>query len=267
MNLTDIIKARTSVRSYSGEPLRREQKQQIEEYINGLAQPLGGKARVVLVSVNTGVEPVKLGTYGVISGAKDYLVLAYEPGELADQNAGYLFEQVVLLCTAMGLGTCWLGGTLKKGDFAEQAKLRDSEVLRIVSPVGFPADQQKFRDRIMRMGAGSDKRKPFGDLFFDGNFDKTLTEDAAGVYREALEMVRLAPSASNTQPWRVVVDGESLHFYYAEKLRFSAIDIGIAICHFGEVCRESGIEGAFKVLNEGDYPIGEKLVYTISWIK
>ena len=57
------------------------------------------------------------------------------------------------------------------------------------------------------------------------------------------------------------------HFYYAEKSRFSAIDMGIALCHFDEVCPESGIDDAFKVLNEGDRPVGKKLVYTILWIK
>lgn len=266
MELTAVIKERMSVRSYTGKPLDEESRDRIDKYIRGLTQPFGGDARIELVSAAAGAEPVKLGTYGVISGARNYLVLVYKDGPLAAQNAGYMFEQGVLYCTSLGLGTCWLGGTLRKSDFASQVRLAENEILEIVSPVGYASEKPKFRDRIMRAGAGSARRKPFGELFFDGGFNKPLTPQGAGKYAEALEMVRLAPSASNTQPWRIVLDDGRLHFYYIQKSRFSALDSGIAMCHFGEVCKESGIRGAFRVLETGVPPSSEKMQYLISWL-
>jgi hypothetical protein len=78
-------------------------------------------------------------------------------------------------------------------------------------------------------------------------------------------MVRLAPSANNKQSWRVTLDGDTLHFYQTFSFGgFSAIDIGIALCHFGETCREAGIAGHFETLNA---PREKDATYTISWIK
>ncbi len=54
--------------------------------------------------------------------------------------------------------------------------------------------------------AGSANRKEWGDIFFSGNFGGKLSRRDAGDYGEALEMVRLAPSASNKQPWRVTAN-------------------------------------------------------------
>ena len=38
------------------------------------------------------------------------------------------------------------------------------------------------------------------------SFAEPLTEEEAGDYQFPLEMLRLAPSAVNKQPWRVVAD-------------------------------------------------------------
>lgn len=264
MTIADSIKARKSVRSYSGEPLRREHSEQIRKFIAALPQPFGGKARIELVSRNSGLEPAKLGTYGVISGAVDYLVLIHDNGPFAGQNAGYLFEQVLLFCTGLGLGTCWIGGTFKAGDFASQVSLSDDETLRIISPVGYPAEKGKILDRIMKAGAGSSKRKPFGELFFADGIGKQLPQDSP--YILPLEMVRLAPSARNIQPWRAIAAGNDVHFYYIEKSRFNDIDMGIALCHFGETCRETGFAGKFTPVYENSRPSAEGMKYCISWV-
>lgn len=55
--------------------------------------------------------------------------------------------------------------------------------------------------------------RTFEELFFDGTFDLPLTREKAGVFAEPLDMVRLAPSAVNKQPWRVVVADNAAHFY------------------------------------------------------
>lgn len=45
-------------------------------------------------------------------------------------------------------------------------------------------------------------------------------------------MLRLAPSDTNSQPWRVLVDGDTVHFYYKPKSPASVLDCGIGMCHF-----------------------------------
>lgn len=68
-----------------------------------------------------------------------------------------------------------------------------------------------------------------------------------------LEMVRLAPSASNKQPWRIIKDGEGFHFYLSPSKGYSKnlgldiqrIDMGIAMCHFELTAKDLGLSGSW----------------------
>lgn len=106
--------------------------------------------------------------------------------------------------------------------------------------------------------------KPFTANFFHRQFDTPLTEEVAGIYAQPLEMVRLAPSANNKQSWRVVLDDGVLHFYKSSSYGFDSIDLGIALCHFEQLCHELGIKGSFEVQNET--PLNGKATCVVSWI-
>ena len=266
MNIVETIRKRHSVRTYSGKALSEEHNAQIKQYIHQLQAPFGAKARIEPINVNFSEKPVKLGTYGWIKGARDYLALVYEEAPFAETAAACMFEQAVLFCTALGLGTCWIGGTFSRSDFKKQISLKPNEKLKIVSPVGYASDSKRFLEKyIARADSNHASRKPFGELFFDENFDNPLTETAAGQFLTPLEMVRLAPSASNKQEWRVLLAEKALHFYKKPYLSYDSIDIGIALCHFELTCKELGIGGSFKILN--DLPNNGKINYVISWIK
>ncbi|MDR1102546.1 MAG: hypothetical protein LBL42_02195, partial [Tannerella sp.] len=265
MSIIEAIRQRRSVRSYTGEALSSEHAGLIENYIAGLQAPFGANVRIRLIHALSGdSKPVKLGTYGWIGGARDYLLLVYKEGPLAEEGAACLFEQVILYCTGLGLGTCWLGGSFSRSDFGRQVELEPGEKLKIVSPVGYASDRKRFVETwIVGAEKNHRSRKPFGANFFHGNFSTPLTEEAAGIYALPLETVRLAPSANNKQSWRVTLDGDTLHFYRTFSYGFSAIDLGIALCHFGEACRETGIAGHFEVV---DAPLEKAAKYTVSWI-
>jgi nitroreductase len=264
MKIIETIRKRRSVRTYTGEPLSEEHVAQVKQFVNQLQAPFGVKARIEMISTNASEKPIKLGTYGWIKNAAEYLALIYEDAPFAETAAAYMFEEVILFCTDLGLGTCWLGGSFNRNDFKKQLQLKTNEVLRIVSPVGYAGDRKRFLEQyIVRADEKHSSRKPFGDLFFENNFDSPLTEGGAGQFLTPLAMVRLAPSANNKQEWRVLVDDKTLHFYKKPYLRFDAIDMGIALCHFELTCRELGIEGRFELLN--DYPDGGNLQYVISW--
>jgi nitroreductase len=263
--MIEAIRQRRSVRSYTGEALSREHAGRIADCIAGLQAPFGAKVRILPVHASHGESgPVKLGTYGWIGGARDYLLLIYREGPLAGEGAACLFEQVVLYCTGLGLGTCWLGGSFSRKDFGRQVELAPDEKLRIVSPVGYASEKKRFVETwIVGAERNHRSRKPFGANFFHGNFSTPLTEEAAGIYALPLEMVRLAPSANNSQSWRVTLDGSTLHFYRTFSYGFSDMDLGIALCHFGETCRETGIAGHFEVV---DAPRERNAGYAVSWI-
>jgi len=48
---------------------------------------------------------------------------------------------------------------------------------------------------------------------FDSYFETPLTKTKANKYTPVLEMVRLSPSASNKQRWRLVLEGNCIHFF------------------------------------------------------
>ena len=266
MTIVETIQKRRSIRTYTGEPLREEHIAQIKQFINQIETPFGEKARIELLRIHAGEQPIKLGTYGWIKGAGDFLALVYEKAPFAETAAGYLFEQVVLFCTGLNLGTCWLGGSFSRSDFKKQIQLKPNEQLRIVSPVGYASDKKRFLEKyIVRSDKNSASRKPFGELFFENDFNNSLSETAAGIFSTPLEMVRLSPSANNKQEWRVLLDDKALHFYKKPYPMFDSIDMGIALCHFELTCKELGIEGKFEILKA--FPENDKLKYVISWIK
>jgi hypothetical protein len=188
-------------------------------------------------------------------------------------------EQAILEATALGLGTCWLGGSFTQSSFGNRINNGSDEIVPAVSSVGYAEADSRTRDPL-RQRARADQRLPWESLFFEGHFDQPLTPQAAGVYAEPLEMLRLAPSASNKQPWRVMRAGQGWHFYcqrtpgYGKgSLIFTLLrvadlqrlDIGIAMCHFELTARQQGLSGAWVSVDPDLPPLDKNTVYITSW--
>ncbi|MDP4087834.1 MAG: nitroreductase family protein [Bacillota bacterium] len=274
--VSQIIRKRKSVRSYKPVPIDDALKKKLSSYIESLSAPFPSGVRFIIVDSKILMETsdVKLGTYGIIKGASSFIVTATDNEEINLLALGYELEKVILYATSLGLGTCWLGGTFKKSEFAKAIKLTTNEILPIVSPVGQPSENRRIVDSIMRSIAGSNNRLQWEKLFFDGTFSKPLSEIDADIYREPLEMVRLAPSASNKQPWRIVKEKNTIHIYmnhakgYSKALGFDMqkIDIGIAMCHFELSASEMGIKGIWKKCTPSVVIPEENIEYIISWV-
>ena len=260
----NAIRLRRSVRSYTGEPLRPSDEKELLEFIATVNHPFGGKARIEYLPVHMGQERVKLGTYGVISGAPSFIAMVYEPGPMSKIGASAMFERVVLRCAELGIGTCWLGGAFSRGNFKSQCRLGPNEKLPIVSPVGYPSPKAIKPPTPPDPALFDRPRQAFGATFFNGSFNVKLTPQAAEEHYLPLEMVRLGPSANNSESWRVLKAPNALHFYKSFSYGFASVDIGIAICHFEDSCRELGLPGRWEVVN--DAPPGARCEYVISWI-
>lgn len=276
MNAFEIIERRISVRSYTAAAVSEELKLTIEERCRNLGSgPFGATLRFRLLSFEplSKEELRRLGTYGMIKGARLYLLGAVKEGKGALEDLGYCMEKIILEATALGLGTCWLGGTFKRSAFAEKMELAAGELLPAITPLGYPLEEMSTADRMIRSGAGSNRRKPWPALFYEADGKTALTETSAGPYSQALEAVRLGPSASNRQPWRLIRDKQGLyHLYLSEnkiynrmlgKIRIQNIDMGIAMSHFELVARDLGLEGKWEVKSQATtYP---GLQYVATW--
>ncbi len=262
--VTALIRQRTSWRSYEARPLEESARRQLQAYMDQHGRgPLGGRLRFLLVAATEdhGDELRGLGTYGFIRNPAGFVVGAVGDSPNGLEDFGYVMERLILRATDLGLGTCWLGGSFKQSSFAARIEAGEGERVPAVFSVGHPGARRGALDRIVRWGAGSHKRRPWGDLFFEGDLDAPLSEEQAGVYAEALEMVRLAPSASNRQPWRVVKEqgANTFHFLLQRSQKYNRnlrmlkladlprVDLGIAMCHFDLTTREGGLPGAWSV--------------------
>lgn len=276
--IMELIKTRYSVRTYDSKQLTNEIKNELKDYGSSIDGPFSPKVRIELINHSDIMEVSggKIGTYGVIKGAEDYIAAIVDSGEKDLEQLGYVLEKFILFATSKKLGTCWLGGTFKKSDFLKLVTLKGNELFPIVSPIGYPKDKKSTIESFMRFAAGSNHRKPWIELFFNQNLNTQLTPEIANEYEQALEGVRLAPSASNKQPWRIVKVRNAYHFYlkpnkgYGDKLGYNIqrIDMGIAMCHFEIILEELGINGSWQIDNpELDTSTKEHLNYTVSWIE
>ncbi len=251
MNTFEDIKNRRSVRTFDGEPLADGMAESILACARAAENPYGLPIEWCLLSAKRDGLSVP-----VIVGADTYLAGKMKAEPHAEEAFGYSFEHVVLTAQSLGIGTTIIAGTMDRAGFERAVGLAEGEVMPCVSPLGRAAKKFSVREAMMRKGVKADSRLPFEELFFDGSFDKPLTPEGAGVLRQPLEAVRLAPSAVNKQPWRVVLCGDYAHFYeQPSKERtgwdIQKVDIGIAMCHFVTALQELGGTATFAFDNPG----------------
>jgi len=254
--ISETIRKRYSCRSYSDDPVDVDVLKTFREAVSAPhTGPFGNTPRFTLIAMDAlaAKEWKTLGTYGVIKNARLYLAGMIIPAPMAPEDYGYCTEQLILRATELGLNTCWMGGTFAISAFGRASGMRRNELLPTVSPIGYAASRRSLTERVMRGFAGSDHRLPWSELFFTDNAASALSPGEAGIYREALENVRLAPSASNKQPWRIIYDQDRKTFLFYLSRAFGyrhlrdvslqEIDMGIALCHFDLTVKELGITG------------------------
>ncbi len=263
------IKARTSVRTFDGMALTSEEESAIRSaFAEAVPGPFGAAPRFLLASRDaiedeaaraTSVKGgVRIGTYGMIVGPRSFIAGVVAKRPFACVDFGYCLEGIVLRATELGLGTCWIGGAFGRGAIARALNAGKDEFVPATTPVGHPAGKPTLQDRLVRGSARAGTRKDADKLFFElGDGGKLLPSRQAGVWAEVLEAVRIGPSASNKQPWRLVVDrrkGEALHLLMHEDknynnmlgdVKLQEIDMGIAMRHVEVAARSLGLIGAW----------------------
>ena len=270
--IAELVRARYSCRTYTGTPLEQAQRAALEKAFGNLPDgPFSGSNRFSLAAAQAEDHRELRGlvTYGFIKDAPAYILGASVENSpehpFALENFGYRMECLVLFATEIGLGTCWLGGTFNRSGFARRLNLQPGEVIPTVTAVGARADRRSRMDVVIRTQARGDDRLPWDVLFYDSQFGQPLAPSAAGEYAQALELLRLAPSASNKQPWRVVRATAGWHFYrqrtpgyrdmwLTRLLRVAdmqRVDLGIGMCHFELAAREMGLAGAWQCCDPG----------------
>jgi len=261
--IREQVQMRTSQRTYLDKDLPDEVKVVLDGLLPRVIGPFHTQPRFELVDTG-GMDPEELrsmGTYGFLKGGRHFIVGSCRNERKDLLDFGHCMERIILQMTGAGMGTCWLGGTFDRAAWASRVVKEEGEVVPAITPLGHVSEKRSIKDRGVRFLVKSAKRKPWEEIIFDGQMGIPLDIAKAGRYEWPLECLRLAPSASNKQPWRIVVvwgkDGEPdrVMFYLlktpgyekmVKEVSLQTVDMGIAMCHFDLVAREEGVKGHFS---------------------
>lgn len=146
--------------------------------------------------------------------APHYLAIYSEPKPRYRQNVGYIYQQLDLYVQSIGLGSCWVG-------------------------LGKPKDSSGYEgyEFVILIALGYADQIPLRKI---GDFKRKPLEEISDTLDERLEPVRLAPSATNSQPWYFTHLPSGDMAIYRKKQpklidnvlgKFNEMDIGIALAH------------------------------------
>ena len=227
-------------RNIGKEHITEEELKDIEEYFYTL-KPL-------IDDIKVKIKIVKDST--TCRRGQEYCILFYsENKENYLQNIGYLGEQLDLYLVSKNIGTLWFGiGKVEE-------KVLDGLDYVIMIAIAKVDSDDKFRKDMFKS-----KRKEVKEIW-NGDY-----------YLDIANIVRFAPSACNTQPWRVEAKEKSLKVYRYRKegkrgimpknmvMYYNQIDMGIFLC-FLELCLEkNGIEYERKIYEEENHEAENNLL-------
>lgn len=222
MTLSDAIYTRISVRSYLPDPITTDQCQELCKTIEQCNHHSGLHIQLVCQRPEPFASLSK--SYGMLKGVRNYLVFAGPAGDPhLREKCGYFGEQIILTATAMGLGTCWVGGTYDKKSCLEH--LGGGDELVCVAAIGHTSAQRSGREKLIRRVTARKSR--------------SVAELASGLshapswFMAGMAAVQRAPSAMNRQPVRFVKKRDNtVEAHLTENTPFSPVDLGIAKLHF-----------------------------------
>jgi nitroreductase len=242
---------RRSRRQYDSTPLEPAQMNDLETICREFRPFPEARAELINASPDEILRGA-IGSYGKIKGAPTLIAFI---GDMSDphvqEKVGYTGEGIILEATAMGLSTCWVGGSLffNRGAAGRCVGIGSNERVLAVTPVGHPVKDFTLEERAMTAFGLFHVRKPLEEMV-------TGLGQSEWPYwvKSALEAARLAPSAINRQPWRfhvehdsitVSLDNPSPNFGISRRL-----DCGIAMLHIEVAALDSLVSGRWELLED-----------------
>ena len=130
----------------------------------------------------------------------------------AQRSIGYGGEQAVLLAQSLGLNTCWVAMTYRRGKVP--CAVEAGEKLHCVIALGYGTTQ----------GVSHPVKPPEQLCRVEGAMPAW--------FRQGMEAAQLAPTAMNQQKFLFTLEGTDTVRAKALAGPYAQIDLGIAMCHF-----------------------------------
>lgn len=216
MDVMQAIRARHSVRCYTERSIEDDVRTALEVEIAACNTESG--LHIQLITDEPAAFTGLLAHYGKFSGVRNYIVLAGQKGAGLEEKVGYYGERVALHAQMLGLNTCWVALTFRRGK--TQCVLNRGEKLVCVLAVGYGCTQGLPH-----------KSKPMEKLC-------RVTGPMPAWFRRGMEAALLAPTAVNQQKFCITL-ADGVVSAAATGGFYDKVDLGIVKYHF-----EQGAGGA-----------------------
>ena len=255
MNYSALIQNRKSVREFSDKYVSFDDMDKIKAYYRKSVRRLLPDLETELRLFGLDARAVLEGAAGYerfLVGAPQYMVLLSAKDPLAEVNAGYIMEDLILKLTDMGLDTCWL--TFNDSEYMKTALEIESD-LDVVAIAAFgyglkTTKRLRLNVRSMsKVDTGVQRqyfqpKRSVNDLvFMDSWGNRTGVDEYIGFYDdmlwEAFYAASLSPSYLNRQPYGFVIhDGRVTMVETPDDhtdATHSKLGLGIVLLHFTSV--------------------------------
>lgn len=210
MDILEVMKARHSVRQYSGKKIESGTRETLAALVSECNRESGLNIQIIFD------EPKcfdsMMAHYGKFSGVENYIALVGKKDAALDEKAGYYGEKLVLKAQELGLNTCWVAMTHGKST----AKIEKGEKLACIIALGYGTTQ-----------GVTHKSKPVEQLC-------NGTPDMPDWFSKGMEAALLAPTAMNQQKFYITFENEKVSAR-AGKGFYTKMDLGIVKYHFEAV--------------------------------
>lgn len=210
MDLTEIIRKRHSVRSYSEKPIPEDVVAALQKEIKACNAESG--LHIHLITNEPRAFDSFLAHYGKFSGVRNYIALVGKRDRSLQENIGYYGERLALKAQELGLNTCWVAMTFSKRKC--EAVVAADEKLMCVLALGY-GNTQGVPHKSKEMSA----------------LCKTEGEPPAW-FRNGMECAMLAPTAMNQQKFVIALNKDGTVSLIDKGGVYSKIDAGIVKYHF-----------------------------------
>ena len=284
MNYAALIQNRKSVREFTGKEVSFSQLEEIKRYYEKSAKALDQGLKTELYVFGPGTGPALEGAAGYnqfLVGAPQYLVLLSEKHALAEINAGYLMQDMLLKLADMELDSCWLTFT-----DSEDVKgvLGIASEKHVVAIAAFGYAKKVVRRLRLNIRSMSDvdikakyrymePKRAVSDLVFVDTWgnDRNLQQHIGffdDMLWEALYAASLSPSYLNRQAYGFLLHDGCVSLVERPDKYNTKIDgdlsLGIVLLHFSAVAENWTGTLRWNLLPENSMmlPEGHRLIAT-----
>lgn len=209
MEILEAIRRRHAVRQYTDRPIPAEVLAELREETAACSRE--GGLHIQLAADEPEAFQGIMARYGKFKGVRNYLALVGPKGPKLDEKVGYYGERLVLKAVQLGLDSCWVALTFRRGKC--RCTVAPGEKLVCVIALGYGTTH-----------GVPHKSKPMEALCrVDG--------EMPAWFRAGMEAALLAPTAVNQQKFRLTLDGDSVRADAAGG-PYSRVDLGIVKYHF-----------------------------------